>query len=380
LNLLPTLYKKTSTGKVQTWRIDVETSTEDFTATIVTTYGQLNGKMQVAREVIKEGKNIGKANETSVFEQARAEAASQYDQKLKKGYVLSPDAALEGKIDTNAITGGIEPMLAHSYDKQGHKISFPAFVQPKLDGHRCIAIVQDGKCTLWSRTRKPINSMPHIEKELEGLYPTDTVILDGELYNHDYREAFEKLTSKIKQSTPQPGHEVVQYWVYDVATNNTDNFSARKEQLDGLSSATVTGGSIVVVDTEEVQDAEEMQDIFGIYLAFGFEGLMLRNAKGLYKNKRSYDLQKVKVMVDDEFEVVGITEGKGKMAGKAIFVCNNGDGKEFSVKMMGTLESLREYFKNPDEWIGKPLTVKYQNLSADGIPRFPIGLRFREDV
>jgi DNA ligase-1 len=84
--------------------------------------------------------------------------------------------------------------------------------------------------------------------------------------------------------------------------------------------------------------------------------------------------------MDSEYEVVAIEEGKGKMAGKAMFVCDAGDGKTFRVKMMGALDDLKTYFDNPEPWIGRQLTVKYQNLSADGLPRFPVALRFREDV
>lgn len=381
----PKLYKKTSTGAIQTWKIDVEPSLLGELgapyAQIVTVYGLQLGKKQVAKEMIKEGKNLGKANETTPLEQAMAEAQSQWQKKVDKGYVQNVEDAAEGKVDTNSITGGIDPMLAYGYDKQGHKISFPAFVQPKLDGHRCIAIIQDGVCTLWSRNRKPILSMPHICKQLEWMFPTkdQTFILDGELYNHDYREKFEELTSKIKQTKPVPGHEVVQFWIYDVVTEGP--FWCRKEMLDGIKALLNDDTpSLVVVDTQTVDDADEMISVFGVYISYGFEGLMVRNESGLYKNKRSYDLQKVKLQNDSEFKIVGIKEGKGKMAGKAIFICDAGNNNAFGCKMMGSLESLKEYFENADKYIGEQLTVKYQNLSADGIPRFPIGLRFREDV
>lgn len=377
---LPILYKRTSTGKIQTWKIDVETSTEDFTATLVTTYGQLDGKLQVARDVITEGKNVGKANETSVFEQARAEAASQYEKKLKRGYVLSPDAAAEGKVDTNAITGGVSPMLAHSFDKQGHKISFPAYVQPKLDGHRCIAIVQDGKATLWSRTRKRITGVPHIERQLEHYFPNETIILDGELYNHDYKDRFEELTSFIRQVTPKPGHTVVQYWIYDVIGDLP--FSNRQNALMGLRELFSDNkmGSLVVLDTPEVQDEQEMMDLFQVYTDFGFEGLMLRNKNGLYKNSRSYDLQKVKEFEDAEFEIADVEEGRGKMAKKAIFVCKTETGELFNAKMIGPLAELEEYYVNKDKYIGKWLTVKYQGITNGNVPRFPVAMRLREDV
>jgi len=383
---LPTLYKKTSTGKIQMWQIEVI----DFpqfqggqAPEIVTTYGLLDGKPQTAVEKIKGGKNIGKANETSPVEQAELEAKSQWEKKVKKGYVQTIDDAQADKIDTNMITGGVDPMLAKSYDKDGKKISYPAYVQPKLDGHRCIAIIQDGICTLWSRTRKPIKSMDHIARELERAFPNETLILDGELYNHDYREKFEELTSMIRQQVSKPTHEVVQYWVYDMV--GAGSFAERNESLtavkDRLDAVDHNGRRFtVLIATNKVDTEEDMIAAFGIYLDAGFEGLMIRNAKGLYKGKRSADLQKVKMFQDAEYEVVAIEEGKGKMAGKAMFVCDAGNDKTFRVKMKGALEDLKDYFENPEPWIGRQLTVQFQKFSADGMPIFPVAVRFREDV
>ena len=123
-----------------------------------------------------------------------------------------------------------------------------------------------------------------------------------------------------------------------------------------------------------------MVTIFGVYVENGFEGLMLRNKNGIYKHGRSYDLQKVKTFLDSEFPVVAIEEGRGKMAGKAMFVCDAGNGETFRVKMVGNLEALADYLVEPEKWIGKQLTVKYQGMSAYGQPRFPVALRFREDI
>lgn len=373
---LPKLYKKTSTGKIQTWKISVDGNE------ITTTYGLQLGKKQVAREVIQFGKNIGKSNETTPAQQAELEARSQWEQKVKKGYVENVAHAEEGRIDTNMITGGIDPMLAKSYDKDGKKIEWPAWVQPKLDGHRCIAIYQDGKVTLWSRTRKPIKSMPHIvealEKALANVDFDQPIILDGELYNHSYRDKFEKLTSLIRQETPKPGHEVVQYWVYDIAVDGAP-FSTRQGML-GLLKQIFDGQTLAILDPYFVDTEDEMMEILQSALDLGFEGVMVRNTNGLYKYKRSYDLQKVKVMADDEFKIVDITEGRGKMAGKAMFHVVTADGKGFRVKMKGALDDLTKYLNNKDEYIGRYLTVKYQNLSAEGIPRFPVGERIREDL
>jgi DNA ligase-1 len=368
---LPTLYKTTSTGATPEWTISVEGST------IIKRYGQTGGAIQEARDLITEGKNVGRANETTPEQQALAEAQSQWEKKLKgKGYVQSVEAAKGGEVDAR-VAGGIDPMLAHSFAKQGHKITYPAYTQPKLDGHRCIAMIDDdGLASLWTRTRKPITGVPHIIKALEALEMRN-VILDGELYNHDYRDRFEELTSFIKRPVPKPGHEVVQYHVYDIVGNGP--FALRIVALL-LTDLSADDGPIVLVDTQIVNDEDEAMEAFDTYLAQGYEGSMLRNADSPYENKRSYGLQKVKEFADAEYKITDVTEGRGKMAGKAIFVCETDAGQTFRVKMKGTLDSLRQYVDDPSLALGRMLTVQYQNLTADGIPRFPIGLRLRDDI
>lgn len=383
MTTFPTLYKRTSTGKIQMWEIEVDWPTPEGYGVIKTTYGLKDGKQQETVDILREGKNAGKINATTPLQQATAEAQSQWEKKLKRGYVQNLDDAEAGKVDTNAITGGVNPMLAKSFDKDGAKISFPAFVQPKLDGHRCVAIVQDGKATLWSRTRKPITGVPHIQRELEQRFGdrSETLILDGELYNHDYRHKFEELTSYIRQETPKPGHEVVQYWVYDLV--NDEPFSTRASRLIDLHLGDKLGvgqPKVIMLPTDVVDDESAMMEVFNVYIKAGFEGLMLRNQRGLYKNSRSADLQKVKEFEDAEFEIVDVEEGRGKMAGRAIFVCSTANGERFNAKMVGALDDLAEYFVNKDKYIGKQLTVKYQGITNGNVPRFPVAMRLREDV
>lgn len=368
---LPTLYKKTSTGADQMWEISTVLNV------IITRFGQVGGKIQEARDEIKSGKNIGKANETTPTEQAELEARAQWEKKkTSKGYVESLDDARKGKVDA-LVEGGIFPMLAKKFDEEGHKIVYPAFVQPKLDGHRCIATVQSGKCTLWSRTRKPILSMPHIIKAVEGLKLSSGTVLDGELYNHSYRNKFEELTALIRPDEPRPGHEVVHYHIYDVA--KPVPFTERKDVLATI--AEEAEHPLRVVDTILVKDEDELMLAFEDFLKEGYEGAMVRNASGIYVNKRSSDLQKVKEFIDEEFEVIGVEEGRGKMAGHGIFVCKTKSGAEFRAKMQGELETLKSFFNNPKKCIGKMLTVKFQGYTTkNGVPRFPVAMRFREDV
>lgn len=132
---LPKLYKLTSTGKIQEWEISTENNV------IVVIQGQADGKKQVYRDVIKNGKNIGRSNETTPSQQADAEAQAKWDKKSKKDYCLTIEKANLNKKEKRANLGGYLPMLAHSWKKHAHKyLKYPCYVQPKLDGLRLLLL------------------------------------------------------------------------------------------------------------------------------------------------------------------------------------------------------------------------------------------------
>lgn len=375
MKTFPTLYKKTSTGATQMWSIGVDANT------IIVNFGQVDGKIQRTEEVIKDGKNIGRANETTPAEQALAEATAKWEGKIKKGYVEDVSRAEAGEKD---IDGGYDCMLAHKFEDHGHKIKYPAFIQPKLNGHRCLALIKDGVATLWSRTRKPITSCPHIIAELQLLYPTGTHQVDGELYNHAYKDNFEELASLIRNETPQPKHTEVQYHIYDLANDKT--FDKRIEEIiHGMKHYDNDVSHELLkylkpVETHEAQDESQMMFIFEHYLKLGYEGAMARNGNSKYVGKRSYDLQKIKEFQDADYPIIGIEEGRGSYAGCGIFQCKADNGEIFSVKMRGPKERLQLFLQDNSTWVGKVLVVKYQYISKYGIPIFPVGERFKEDL
>jgi ATP-dependent DNA ligase len=399
----PTLYRKAIGGAIQYWNIRVEDRPAvEYLAPgvavpngkevglIISEYGQMGTESpQKTTDVVLEGKNTGKKNETTAVEQAIKEAKSKWEiQKKKKGYVETIEAAEAGEVD-DLVEGGIFPMLADKFSTKGDRVMYPAYLQPKLDGYRCIAIVKDGKCTLWSRTRKRINSVPHIERAVEKLVGGANAILDGELYNHDWviqygkEKAFEMLGC-VRKKEPNDLAKEVSYHIYDMPSAEF-SFEDRYRiiaKIFALSESAID--KLVGVETIIVQDEDDAMNAFESYLDKKYEGVMIRTRSGAYfghPTKRSLDLLKIKEFDDSEFKVVGITEGRGKMAGKAIFVCLADNGNEFEAKMKGPLEKLKEYWENPDKYVGKILTVQYQGFtSAKKVPRFPVALRFREDL
>lgn len=373
---LPTLYTKTSTGATQQWSVwggpyQDTAITDKIMGAVITEYGQVGGAIQKAMDILKEGKNIGKKTETTPAEQAAVKAKQLWDKKVKEGYVT--DITKIGNPDLP----GIDPMLAFPIEKKEKYVKFPAIAQPKLDGFRGIAVVTKGKAKLFSRTRKEVTTLPHIVKEIEELFDGD-VVLDGEFYNHELKHDFNRLASLIKRDEVHPDHTMIQYHIYDVVDEG--GYKERTAEVFGAINFHKPK-YLVQVKSRLVNSREELNQAFVDYLADNYEGAMYRKLESPYENDRSPGLLKVKEMDDAEFEVVGVEEGSGKLMGKAgSFILKTPEGKTFNAKMKGSLDSLTEFLVNFDKYKGKMLTVQFQGLTPDGIPRFPVGVRFRIDI
>lgn len=358
--MLPILYKINSRGKKQYWKI---TTTKN---SYIVAYGQEGGKEQETEVVVPSGKNIGKANETTVSEQVELEAKSLWNKQIDKGYGETASQAQKESF--------IRPMLAQSYDKHAKKIIFPCYAQPKFDG--CRALFHNGK--LYSRKGKEFTSVPHIIDQINVFYPTNKdVVLDGELYNHN--DTFQDLISFIRREEPSKETEVVEFHIYDAFYPGIDSgFRVRNDLLNSIFKNEKIGPSLKQVKTIVVKDKDEVDDFHDECVGDGYEGIMLRNAGGIYlMDKRSYDLQKVKSFTDGEFEIVGFERNKGRQSNQCTILCKTKEGKEFGAKPIGDEEKREWYLDNIKSLIGKMATVKYFELSEDNIPRFPILLEVR---
>ena len=355
----PTLYKQTSKGKLQQWTISVTKNA------VTTEYGLVDGKLQTTTDIVKEGKNIGRSNATTPETQAFAETQSAYEAKLKEGYVENKAVAASTKNTLEAV----EPMLAHPIENKAKHVVFPALAQPKLDGARCLAIMKNGKVKLWSRTQKEYVATPHLIEEIEKLFShKKNLILDGELYNHAYKNDFNTIMSLIKREDVHPDHKLVQYHVYDVVAPGTYD-ERTKEIFKTIEKAVY----LEEVETVEVDNMDQLEEYQATCVENGYEGCMYRNPHTSYEHKRSAGLLKVKSFKDDEYKIVDVEEGSGKLMGRVgAFYCQLPDGRTFKAKPMGTLEHVRDLWKNRKGCLGKMATVKYQNLTPDGVPRFPV--------
>ena len=371
---LPTLYGRSTNGKIKTWNISV-LKLADGSCFIETEHGYEDGKKQLDQRLISEGKNIGRSNETTPYEQACSEANSAYNRKKDDGYV--DDKANIPSEDE----GMFLPMLAHRYDKHSAKINFPCWVQPKLDGVRLIARKHNDTVTMWSRKGKQIDIPDKISEQLCSFLENGQCV-DGEIYVHNW--TFQRIVSAVKKKREDTDN--LEYHIYDSPhkvlcfEDRTPSFEGGKvifpEYCDGWQ---VAGSQIKFVETYLVKDEKEFDEYEQKFVEAGYEGMMARNKSSLYKYKhRSYDLQKVKRFIDKEFEIIGGKDGTGREAGLVIFKCKTKAGLEFDVRPMGSHEERSEIWSNINDYIGKQLTVRYQELTDDGRPRFPVGVSVRD--
>jgi len=270
----------------------------------------------------------------------------------------------------------MKPMLAHSFKNLGHQVKYPAFIQPKIDGHRCVATIKGGEAILTSRTEKPI-SMDSIKADLENAFGNIDIVLDGELWSPEL--TFEELSGIIRSKVRTKPLNKIYYTIFDVICEGT--FEERIKLLEMAKILCEKTSNVGVLETLKVNNGNEVSEKFIELIEQGFEGAMLRTAYCKYASgKRSSQMLKIKEFDDDEFTVIDVAEGQGKMKGKAIFICVvSPPNALFRVKMKGKLSDLEYYYNHPEKAIGKKLTVQFQGYTQSGGPRFPIGIRFRED-
>ena len=134
-----------------------------------------------------------------------------------------------------------------------------------------------------------------------------------------------------------------------------------------------------LVETQHIDSHESFRSFFSTYIESGFEGIMLRTLGGVYRTGyRSKDLQKYKEFLEEEFTIIGYDQGSGRDEGTVIWVCETEQGKPFSVRPRGTMEQRSEWFKQGSRYVGKKLTVIFQERSEHGVPRFPVGKAIRD--
>lgn len=359
------IYKRDSQGRVRFWHYEVQGPKwrsisgivgSEMSSTVATNWTTCSAKSQDTDEA-----------------QAQFEADAELKKKLDRVYRPSIEEL------ATATDMMFEPMLAKNWVMDARALSKGVYLQPKLDGIRCIATI-DG---LFTRQGREIVGLPHIEAALAPIFEErPTLVLDGELYNHEYQSDFEKIVSAVRKTkgiSPDAGK--IQYHVYDCfdPMKSWRTFSDRTVLIDQLFGG-VPVVSCVSVTTLHVDSLEGFNEVTSSHLEMGYEGSMVRLDEIYDKGKRSKSLLKVKLFEDAEFDIVEILEGEGNWAGygkKIRFRLE--DGRVCGAGVKGDQAFTKRLLCGRDEWVGRKVTVKFFGRTNDGMPRFPVAIKFWEE-
>lgn len=342
------LFKLDSRGELRFWALEDHEDEENQVVTLLIYHGLVSAEIYPKEKLVWSRQADGLEYKEKYIEERRTRYTTQVN---RKGYSKEIPQAPPDK-----------PMLCLDYNKHHNYFDHneSVFVQPKLDGMRCISI--DGK--LFSRDGEPILGVPHINPP-PGKW-------DGELYVHGW--SFEQNISVARSRTPHPLHRAMIYHVFD-AVNEDD-------QVDriGLIHDTfelLKYDNIKYVQTHIVPYTKQaMESIHNTITKEGYEGIIIRAMHGSYEpNKRSKYLQKYKKFLDDWFPLSDIEQGTGSAEGQAIFVCKLPSGATFRCNPAMDRNTRRFLYKEREKFIGKyKVHVRFLNYTQDQVPRHPSGV------
>ncbi len=425
---LPVLYCIDKRGKERVWKI----WTVDDTVRRI--QGLVSGKKQTySREYT--GKNIGKKNETTAEEQAIAVANTMWTKQLDKGYLpkcKEGKAMVENITKMNQKTGGhnsnaraaiggskekkssskleklivpvvekpVKPMKASVWKiKDGKPLprilkhfdfSKKVYVQPKLDGWRCIARLQGDKVVLTTNNGKQYPWFENLRKEIANFVKNRNCLdgLDGEIYSHSLDFKTICSMSILARTNPHPLENQINLTVFDLV-----DLSGKKTQDERFalmkalfSKRPANTSCIKVCTTKTISSFEQVKTFHDDFFQKGYEGVIIRSRDLMYTDKRSLKMRKYKNFTDREYCIVNVEKDKGVDDEYFVWVCEdpdikdkNGENITFKAKPTGLREDRRYWYNNHCEYLGKMLTVKFQEYTAEGIPRFPVAVGIRED-
>lgn len=263
-----------------------------------------------------------------------------------------------GKVSTavgGAVVKDTAPpcLLAHKWENED-----PTgwWMSEKLDGVRA-----------WWDGKKFISRLGneyHAPEWFKGELPD--IVLDGELFVG--RKRFQETVSAVRKLVPTDSEwENVKFMIFDAPEAGgpfEDRMAYLKAEIEERLGN--CGGRVEIVKQVKCKGADDLEKHLRRLEALGAEGVMLREAGSLYEAGRSHTCLKVKTFFDDEAEVIGHTAGRGKHKGRVGALVCKWNGVEFEVGT-GLTDKQRESPPN----IGSKITFRYQELSTEGVPRFP---------
>lgn len=361
--ILGPLYKVDSKGKIRVLSIEVDGGR----------YRVISGLEDGAKITNKWTntlpKNTGRANATTAEEQALKESQAKYDKKLREGYFKTKEGAHSSEFFRPQLANELEKKdVQDLLDKHGYLL-----MDPKLDGMRLIC-----KPTSY-KSRRGLD-VPTAQWVYEDLIPFfkiyPNITLDGELYNHTYRDNFEDLMSlarrtKLTSEQKSNSRTLLQYHIYDMLNEDKPSMSAIARKV-WLNLALTTGDRIKLVRYVKVTTIEEFEKAHQQNLLDGYEGSMIRVPTEPYKNGRSKFMLKYKDFKTAEFTIINILPGKGNRSDIAGSIIVNVDGISVGCGIRGSWEYAAELLKNKHNYINKDATIRFFSYTDEGSLRFPV--------
>lgn len=362
--------------------LDMEVA-EDNTVEYVSINGLLGMKMTTSSPtVITHGKNLGKKNATNQLTQAYSDAMSKYKTKLKAGYTETIIVNDTERDSTQEVTTQVPfPMALKTWKDFGYRLSYPLLVQPKLDGHRMIALLDsDGKVILRSRRLHDVPGFDKLKKELQDLYDASqdkSIILDGELYKHGM--GLQNISGIVRAETGRDEEkDMLKYYLFDsFSIGDKRSFDMRMERLKSFIGKPKRSSQLIINETMKVDSEQDANTYYTIACKDGYEGIIYKSLGKPYdysltKEKRSSWYLKRKQQFDAEFEIVDFTQGKGKDRGCVVFILKTKEGLTFNSVINGTYDYRKELYqqclKDFAPFKGQMAKVQFEDYSADGLP------------
>ena len=267
-----------------------------------------------------------------------------------------------------------KPMLAYPVSDKPIDYTNKVSMQPKLDGVRCLIQYDDGKVIAYSRTGKVWQNIEHITLNLYKFFDKHpNVILDGELYNHDFKDDFESIISMVRKQKPttedrSKSRDNVQFHCYDIV-DETQSFQNRNKFIELTLPQSYC---IKHVHTMRVHGNNNAEHHHGLHLIDGYEGSIVRT-NDMYACKRSHNLRKFKDFQDAEAKIEGWVEGKGKRTGTiGKFLAIDANGIRFGMPVMANYKYLQDNFKLMQGYVGKVATFTFFERTKAGSYRHPL--------
>ena len=314
----------------------------------------------------------------SVFQRASKEQERWMRKILKKSLAIGISVKSLNKIQPGFIPT-FEVSLAQKFDMKRVK-GDEVYVEPKLDGIRCLAIVERGEAKLFTRAGKQITNFDstvgtELSQLRDGCY-------DGEIMSVDFRELMRQVNRKEDKDISQVYFAVFDYinlkeWH---AKKSKTQCAVRKEQIKNQLSTVGKFKYLRIVRFKTIEATEEnFKKEHDYWVSKGEEGIMIKDISAPYEFKRDWSVMKYKAFFDVDVRIKGLLEGTGKHQGKLGSFVIDYKGKEVRVGS-GLTDTLREeLWIDRNKHVGRLIEVRYQEETPDGSLRFPTFVCFRND-